>query len=241
MTASSTENGSTRHILIVEDDADIANLIARYLQRSGYSTAVVRSGDEVLPYVRRRSPDLVVLDLMLPRVTGLDVCRALRADPDIGVVPIIIVTARGDEADRVAGLELGADDYVTKPFSPNELVARVGAVLRRTGGRQPAGAVQVLRYDSVELDLGRHTVTESGHEVHLTAKEFLLLQLLIERRGRVVSRDQALSEVWHYRYTGGTRTVDVHIRRLREKLPSLAAAIMTVKQFGYKLAEASTP
>jgi two-component system, OmpR family, alkaline phosphatase synthesis response regulator PhoP len=143
------------------------------------------------------------------------------------------VTARGEEADRIAGLELGADDYVTKPFSPKELAARVTALLRRTQRAAPAGAI--LRYGSIAIDADRHTVSADGEEVRLTAKEFLLLQYLLQHRGRVLSRDLLLTDVWGYQYTGGTRTVDVHIRRLREKLPVLADAIETVKQFGYKL------
>jgi DNA-binding response OmpR family regulator len=179
-------------------------------------------------------PDLVVLDLMLPEVDGLRVCQAMRANPATAAIPIIMLTARGDEADRIAGLELGADDYVTKPFSPKELAARVAALLRRTTRVQAAG---VLRYGPIAIDVDRHTVTAEGREVRLTAKEFLLLQYLVQHRGRVLSRDLLLTDVWGYQYTGGTRTVDVHIRRLREKLPLLGAAIQTIKQFGYKLEE----
>jgi DNA-binding response OmpR family regulator len=181
--------------------------------------------------------DLVVLDLMLPEVDGLVICRAIRNDPKLSSTPVIVLTARGDEADRVAGLELGADDYVTKPFSPRELSARVGALLRRTA--RPSGAVTVLRYGSIEVDSDRHIVKNHAEEVRLTAKEFLLLQYLLQHRGRVLSRDLLLTDVWGYQYTGGTRTVDVHIRRLREKLPELNDAIETIKQFGYKLVERS--
>jgi DNA-binding response OmpR family regulator len=225
-------------VLVVEDDADIAALIVRYLAQAGYDSEIIASGGDVLPRVRERLPDLIVLDLMLPQVSGLDLCRALRANPHTASIPIVIVTARGDESDRIVGLEIGADDYVTKPFSPNELLARIAAVLRRT--QRPADSSRVLRQGTVTVDLDSHTVTDAEREVHLTAKEFLLLQLMIERRGHVLSRDQLLSQIWGYQYTGGSRTVDVHIRRLREKLPSLARDIVTIKQFGYKLRPATS-
>jgi DNA-binding response OmpR family regulator len=222
-------------ILVVEDDPDIADLIAHYLTRAGHHVDRLAHGGEAPRRVRETSPELVVLDLMLPGLDGLMVCQALRSDPATAGIPIIMLTARGEESDRVSGLELGADDYVTKPFSPKELVARVNALLRRAS--RPASASQVLTYGSLQLDSERHVVTSSGQDVKLTAKEFLLLRYLIEHRGRVLSRDRLLTDVWGYQYTGGTRTVDVHVRRLREKLPLLAGAIETVKQFGYKLGE----
>ena len=221
-------------ILVVEDDADIAALVAHYLERAGHRVDRLTSGAEVLPRLRRAPADLVILDLMLPGMDGLLVCQAMRSDPAIAAIPIIMVTARGEESDRVSGLELGADDYVTKPFSPKELTARVTALLRRAG-RTGTGAP--IRYGSITIDADRHTVALDGEEVRLTAKEFLLLQYLVQHKGRVLSRDLLLSDVWDYNYTGGTRTVDVHIRRLREKLPPLADAIETIKQFGYKLTE----
>ena len=222
-------------ILVVEDDPDIAELIRHYLEKAGHTVQRAASGADVLPLVRVDKPDLVVLDLMLPELDGLMVCQAMRAEPSTAAIPIIMVTARGDEADRIAGLELGADDYVTKPFSPNELAARVSALLRRA--QRPAAAASILRYGPITIDADRHLVMVSDEEVRLTAKEFLLLQYLLQHRGRVLSRDLLLTDVWGYQYTGGTRTVDVHIRRLREKVPVLAEAIETVKQFGYKLAE----
>ena len=223
------------HILIVEDDRDIAELVRHYLVRANHTAETVTSGSEALARIRERPPDLLVLDLMLPGVHGLDVCRTLRAAAGTAQLPIIIVTARAEEADRIAGFELGADDYVTKPFSPKELVARVGALLRRAGRGVSHGPTQV--YGELSLDRDHHRVTDAGREVTLTAKEFLLLEYLLQHRGRVLSRDQLLSEVWDYQYTGGTRTVDVHVRRLREKLPILTRALVTVKQFGYKLAD----
>jgi len=219
-------------ILIVEDDPDISDLIAHYLQRAGHEVSRLTSGSEVMPRLRSSPPDLVILDLMLPGMDGLLVCQAMRADTATAAIPIIMLTARGDEADRIAGLELGADDYVTKPFSAKELVARVAARLRRHG---MAPATGILRHQNIAIDADRHIVTFDGVEVKLTAKEFLLLQYLVQHRGRVLSRDVLLTDVWGYQYTGGTRTVDVHIRRLREKLPVLNDAIETVKQFGYKL------
>jgi DNA-binding response OmpR family regulator len=222
------------HILIVEDDRDIADLIAHSLQKAGHATDIAASGTAVVPRVKASSPDLILLDLMLPGMDGLLVCQALRGDPATAAIPIIMLTARGDEAERIAGLELGADDYVTKPFSPRELTARVGAVLRRIRrSAPPPGAI--LTYGPLTIDVERHNVRIRGEDVRLTAKEFLLLQYLVEHRGRVLSRDLLLSDVWGYQYTGGTRTVDVHVRRLREKLPFLADAIVTIKQFGYRL------
>jgi len=219
-------------IVVVEDDPDISDLLAHYLQRAGHDVTRLTTGTEVMPRLRTTIPDLVILDLMLPGMDGLLVCQAMRADSATATIPIIMLTARGDEADRIAGLELGADDYVTKPFSAKELVARVAARLRRHGSPAPTG---IVRYENIVIDVDRHIITLDGVEVKLTAKEFLLLQYLVQHRGRVLSRDVLLTDVWGYQYTGGTRTVDVHIRRLREKLPVLNDAIETVKQFGYKL------
>jgi two-component system, OmpR family, alkaline phosphatase synthesis response regulator PhoP len=223
------------HVLVAEDDADIANLVRHYLDKAGFETDVVGSGHDALARVRQRAPDLVILDVMMPGLDGLEVCRALRADVHTAAIPVIMLTAKAEESDRIVGLELGADDYVTKPFSPNEVVARVRALLRRT--RRPAAPDTRISYGPLTMDLDRHTVRANGDEVRLTAKEFLLLQYLMEHRGRVLSRDLLLTDVWGYSYTGGTRTVDVHVRRLREKLPFLSQAIVTIKQFGYKLLE----
>lgn len=221
--------------LVAEDDPDIGQLLARYLQKAGFTPTVVTNGRDVVPSVKRAPPDVIILDVMMPGMDGLDVCRALRADPDTAAVPIIMLTARGEESDRIVGLELGADDYITKPFSPNEVIARVRALLRRAYRTAPAE--QGIVYGPLSIDVERHLVKAHGEEVKLTAKEFLLLQYLMEHRGRVLSRDLLLSDVWGYSYTGGTRTVDVHVRRLREKVPFLADAIVTVKQFGYKLVD----
>jgi DNA-binding response OmpR family regulator len=220
-------------ILIVEDDPDIRDLISLYLRKAGHSVDTLSQGGAVVPRLRSEPADLIVLDLMLPGMGGLEICQALRNDPATARLPVIMLTARSDESDRVAGLELGADDYVTKPFSPKELVARVAALLRRVSGAE--SPTTVMRYGDIAVDSAQHVVLDGSREVRLTAKEFLLLEYLIRHRGRVLSRDLLLTDVWGYNYTGGTRTVDVHIRRLREKLPVLNAAIETIKQFGYKL------
>jgi len=224
------------HVLVVEDDSDIADLIVHYLQNAGHTAHRLASGAEVMTYLAARQVDLVILDLMLPGLGGMEVCRAMRQDTTTSAIPVIMLTARGDEADRVAGLDQGADDYVTKPFSPKELIARVTARLRRNPAAAATPETALVRYRSITIDADRHRVTSGGEDVRLTAKEFLLLQYLIRHRGRVLSRDVLLTDVWGYQYTGGTRTVDVHIRRLREKLPVLNDAIETVKQFGYRLA-----
>jgi len=220
-------------ILVVEDSADIADLIVRYLERAGHTTDHLASGGAVVRQVVATAPDLIVLDVMLPDLDGLQVCQALRHDPATALTPVIMLTARAGEADRVHGLELGADDYISKPFSPKELVARVAALLRRV--TRSAAPQKRLRYGPIAIDVDRHVVRVGDREVKLTAKEFLLLHYLIEHRGRVLSRDLLLTDVWGYQYTGGTRTVDVHVRRLREKVPTLVSAITTIKQFGYRL------
>lgn len=220
---------------MVEDDHDIADLIRHYVEKAGWTPETFASGPAALAAARRRPPDAVVLDLMLPGMDGLEVCRALRADPSTAHLPIIMLTARAEETDRIVGLEIGADDYLAKPFSPNELVARLRALLRRVSRSAPAGTQ--IRFKGIDMDLSSHTVLDGGREVKLTAKEFLLLQYFLQHRGRVLSRDVLLGDVWGYRYTGGTRTVDVHVRRLREKMPTLVHALETVKQFGYKLVD----
>jgi DNA-binding response OmpR family regulator len=228
-------------ILIVEDDPDIAELVARYLDKAGFTTERAASGRDALQMVAAKPPDLLVLDLMLPHVDGLEVCQRIRSQDATAAIPIIMLTARAEESERIVGLELGADDYLAKPFSPSELVARVRALLRRAqraaGPAGPAAGSTPLAYGPIALDTDRHVVSSGGLNVTLTAKEFLLLEYLLQHRGRVLSRDVLLTDVWGYRYTGGTRTVDVHVRRLREKLPVLAEGLVTVKQFGYKLVD----
>jgi DNA-binding response OmpR family regulator len=222
-------------ILVVEDDRDIADLIVHYAEKAGWQAQVAATGSEGLAAARHTSPDCVVLDLMLPGMDGLEVCRALRGEAATAAIPVIMLTARADETDRIVGLELGADDYLAKPFSPGELIARIRALLRRV--QRAASPEPQIRFGKIVMDLTQHTVADGGQEVKLTAKEFLLLQYFMQHQGRVLSRDLLLGDVWGYRYTGGTRTVDVHVRRLREKLPVLVHALVTVKQFGYKLVD----
>ncbi len=223
-------------VLVVEDDPDIADLMRRYLLKAGFAVDVLGSGDEAFEAVRSSPPDLLVLDLMLPRMSGLELCRAVRDTPQTADLPVIMVTARSDESDRIAGLDLGADDYLAKPFSPGELVARVRALLRRSSKAAPAPST-VVTYGPLSVDVERHKVRLDDRDVTLAAKEFLLLMYLLQHRGRVLSRDVLLSDVWGYTYSGSTRTVDVHVRRLREKLPLLESALVTIKQFGYRLLE----
>jgi DNA-binding response OmpR family regulator len=220
-------------ILVAEDDRDIASLIAHYIQKSGWHAHITTSGDEALAHARQQPVDVAILDVMLPGMSGLEVCRLLRADSTTAMLPIIMVTARAEETDRIMGLEIGADDYISKPFSPNELIARIRALVRRT--KRSESEDTRLTLGSLSVDLSTHTISDGGRDVKLTAKEFMLLRYFLQHRGRVLSRDLLLGDVWGYRYTGGTRTVDVHIRRLREKLPVLVDRLVTVKQFGYKL------
>jgi len=221
-------------VLVVEDEPDIRHLIVHHLARDGFRCRTAASGPEALASVRSSTPDLVVLDLMLPGLDGLEVCRRLRGDAGTAGVPIIMLTAKADEVDRVVGLEIGADDYVAKPFSPKELVARVRAVLRRA---RSADGARTLRAGTVVLDPARHVVTVGGRAVELTPKEFDLLHALLEAAGRVLSREHLLNRVWGYARADEieSRTVDVHVRRLRAKLGDEGRRIGTVKSVGYRL------
>ena len=221
-------------VLIVEDEPDIRDLLAFHLEREGYHVTRSRTGPDALRQVRARPPDLILLDLMLPELGGLDVCRQLRQDPRTASVPIVMLTARGEEVDRILGLELGADDYIVKPFSPKEVVARVRAVLRRAGARDGAAPVVSGR---LVIDPDRHTVQVDAAAIELTPKEFDLLRALAEARGRVLSREFLLDRVWGYASAGEieSRTVDVHVRRLRVKLGDEGQRITTVKGVGYRL------
>jgi two-component system alkaline phosphatase synthesis response regulator PhoP len=230
-----TVSGSKR-VLIVEDERDILKLVTHYLEKEGFRVLTATTGIEALKKIQEEKPDLLMLDLMLPEMDGLEVCKRVRAKPETAMLPIIMLTAKAEESDTVIGLELGADDYVTKPFSPKALVARAKALLRRLE-RAPAAEANHYRYGPLAMDLGRHEVRLGEKEVLLTAKEFGLLEHLLRNPGRVLTRDVLLNAVWGYDYYGTTRTVDVHIRRLKQKLPLLDEAIVSVKSMGYKLKE----
>ena len=219
-------------ILVVDDETRITQLARDYLAHAGFEVVTAHTGPDALAAFKAQHPDLVVLDLGLPGLDGLDVTRALRKDSN---VPVIMLTARSEESDKLVGLELGADDYMTKPFSPKELVARVRALLRRAERAGDEDETPLVLGD-VEIDRSRHTARVAGEPVHLTAKEFALLVALAEANGRVLSRQALLESVWGYSYAEGTRTVDVHVRRLREKLPGLADRLITVKSLGYRIA-----
>jgi phosphate regulon transcriptional regulator PhoB len=223
-------------VLVVDDEADIRALVVHHLEREGFRCRTATTGTDALRDVRQHRPDLVVLDLMLPGIDGLEVCRRLRGDTATTAVPIIMLTAKAEEVDRIVGLEVGADDYVVKPFSPKELVARVRAVLRRNRPRAPDEAP--LAVGGITLDVSRHRVEVSGHPVVLAPREFALLQTLLESPGRVLSREQLLERAWGYARADEieSRTVDVHVRRLRAKLGEAGRHIVTIKGVGYQLA-----
>ena len=221
-----TDEG-TEHILVVEDDPTISEVVARYLQREGYEAEIALDGEEALSRAAEINPDLVVLDLMLPKIDGYEVCRLLRAK---GAVPIIMLTAKGEETDKLVGLNLGADDYMTKPFSPRELVARVKAVLRRSA-MPPVDSGDILRYPDLSIDPRTRGVIANDRDVELTAKEFDLLLFLARYPGRVFNREQLLNDVWDYAFVGDSSTVTVHMRRLREKIerdPARPRHLLTV-------------
>ncbi|MCI0330950.1 MAG: response regulator transcription factor [candidate division Zixibacteria bacterium] len=225
-------------ILVVEDDADIRQLLWHYLEKEKYRLTLAKDGEEGLAQAEAHPPDLIILDLMLPRQDGLSVLKELRRREATATVPVLILTAKGDEADRIVGLELGADDYVTKPFSPREVAARVKALLRRTvPSEKPAAEAVEYAYGPLRLDAVGHKIFYKKEELGLTAKEFGLLKLFLENRGKLLSRERILARVWGVDFSGGPRTVDVHVRRLREKIPLLEKALTTVKSYGYRLEE----
>ncbi|NJC87705.1 MAG: response regulator transcription factor [Desulfuromonas sp.] len=222
-----------QRILIIEDERDLAELLAFNLRQAGFAATLAHDGALGLSEALTHPPDLIILDLMLPGLLGTEVCRRLRQEPATIGVPVLMLTARGEEIDRVVGFEVGADDYVVKPFSVREVVLRVKALLRRSGEPHPEG--KPLQIGALAIDTERHVVTVDGAAVELTTLEYKLLLTLVERRGRVQSRDSLLQDVWGYHYAGDTRTVDTHITRLRTKLGSAGDLIHTVRGFGYKL------
>jgi DNA-binding response OmpR family regulator len=228
----SMETNSGGKILIIEDESDVADLLTLNLRKAGFKISTAADGASGLQKARDAKPDFIILDLMLPKMSGLEVCKILKSDTATSQTPILMLTAKAEEIDRIVGLEFGADDYVTKPFSPREIVLRIRAILRRG-----ETADQSLKSGSISIDPARHRVQVNGKQVHLTSIEFKLLQKLMQRRGRVQDRDRLLNEVWGYEAVIDTRTVDTHVRRLREKLGKAGDAIETVRGFGYRLRE----
>ena len=222
-------------ILVVEDDVDILRLITYNLENTGFEVAAAQDGYEALTSARRRAPDLIILDLMLPGLDGLEVCKELKRSEATRKIPVLMLTARGEEVDRFVGLELGADDYVVKPFSPRELILRVRAILKRSMAEEAPTAV--WRREGLSVDFQAHRVLVDDQEIMLTATEFRLLGELIRNQGKVQSRDHLLDKVWGYQFEGYARTVDTHVRRLRQKLGPYADLIETLRGVGYRFRE----
>ena len=221
-------------VLIVEDDRDIVKMLEYNLLKEGYKTVSAQDGEKAMDMVSRERPDLIILDLMLPGIDGLEVCKLLKKDSKTAAIPIIILTAKSQEADKVIGLELGADDYVTKPFSPRELIARIKAVLRRI--KEKDKLPDLIKIDELSVDFSKIAVYVKDKQIALTSKEFELLKALISAKGRVLSRDFLLDSIWGFDHSIEieTRTVDVHIRTLRKKLKTEAKRIVTIKNYGYR-------
>jgi len=228
------EIGSGRNILIIEEESDVADVLTLNLRKAGFRISTAADGASGLQNARDDRPDFIVLDLMLPKMSGLEVCRILKSDTATSQIPILMLTAKAEEVDRIVGLEFGADDYVTKPFSPREVVLRIKAILRRAEG---GAEDERLSAGSIVIDPARHEVSVHGKRVNLTSLEFKLLRTLMQRRGRVQARDRLLNDVWGYESVIDTRTVDTHVRRLRKKLGKAADAIESVRGFGYRLRE----
>jgi DNA-binding response OmpR family regulator len=225
---------ATQTVLVVEDESSIASFVALYLKNAGYAVKTSATGNEALAEVSAETPALIVLDLMLPDIDGIEVCRRIRKSSD---VPILMLTARDEDVDKIIGLEVGADDYLTKPFNPRELVARVKSILRRSGPERRQIESKQIRHGLLLVDAGRREVHVGDEEIQLAPKEFDLLWELLDHRGLVLTRDQLLERVWGYTFAGDTRTVDVHVRQLRRKLGD-ASPIVTVWGVGYKVAPA---
>lgn len=222
-------------ILVIEDEKDLAELVAFNLEKDGYKSVIACDGIQGLELARQHKPDLILLDLMLPGILGTDVCKLLKKTENTAHIPVIMLTAKGEEIDKVVGFEIGADDYLVKPFSIRELMLRMKAVLRRSGSK--ASSDPLTRIGTLTIDAARHVVDVNGEEVTFTSTEFKLLHVLVKRLGMVQSRDVLLRDVWGYNYIGDTRTVDTHITRLRTKMGEAGEMIKTVRGFGYKLEE----
>jgi DNA-binding response OmpR family regulator len=225
---------TTQSVLVVEDESSIASFVALYLKNAGYTVRTAATGNEALAQFQASPPGLIVLDLMLPDIDGIEICRRIRKTSD---VPILMLTARDEDVDKIIGLEVGADDYLTKPFNPRELVARVKSILRRSSPERRQIESKQLRHGQLLVDAGRREVRVGDEEIQLAPKEFDLLWELLDHRGLVLTRDQLLERVWGYTFAGDTRTVDVHVRQLRRKLGD-ASPIVTVWGVGYKVAPA---
>ena len=230
-------SGKTQTVLVVEDEASIASFVAAYLKNAGYTVRTTASGTEALKLVASEKPALVVLDLMLPDIDGVEVCKQIRQSSDL---PVLMLTARDEDVDKIIGLEVGADDYMTKPFNPRELVARVRAILRRASPERAKRESAVIQHGDLTIDAGRREARVGEQEIQLAPKEFDLLWELLDHRGLVLTRDQLLERVWGYTFAGDTRTVDVHVRQLRRKLGD-ASPIVTVWGVGYKVSPAREP
>jgi len=229
------EAASGKTILIVEDESDVVDLLTLNLRKSGgFIISTAADGASGLEKARTEKPAFIILDLMLPKMSGLEVCKILKTDPEARHIPIMMLTAKAEEIDRIVGLEFGADDYVTKPFSPREVILRIQAIMRRG---EVKSEEEPLTAGLITIDPARHQVSVAGKVVHLTSIEFKLLRTLLQRRGRVQARDRLLNDVWGYESVIDTRTVDTHVRRLREKLGKAGSAIETVRGFGYRFRE----
>lgn len=230
-----SSKAANKRILVAEDEPDVLSLISSNLQSAGFNVIKAENGLVALNQAKETLPSLIVLDLMLPELSGLEVCKLLKKEPQTSQIPIIMLTAKAEEVDRIVGLELGADDYLTKPFSPRELVLRVKSVIRRASGATEPN--DFLTLGDIRVDRSRYEVMVNAKRIDFTATEFKLLTVLMERRGRVQSRDTLLNDVWGYESVIDTRTVDTHIRRLREKLGKAADCIETIRGFGYRVTE----
>ena len=226
-----------KRVLIIEDEKDLAELLAFNLEKEGFAATCVHDGRQGLERAGTDLPDLILLDLMLPGLLGTEVCKALRKDQRTAQIPIIMITAKGDEIDRVVGFEVGADDYIVKPFSMREVALRIKAVMRRVEHDVPSRKSELVAIGDIVIDKQRHTVMSAGAEIELTSTEFKLLLYLVEKKGCVQSREQLLQRVWGYNNTADTRTVDTHVTRLRGKLGAPGDIIKTVRGFGYKIEE----